>query len=53
MGWDGVGSGRAQPDILRGLQEDRWEGPHLGTRLTDSFSSDVPTDGAGDKPGED
>ena len=49
---DEVGGGRAQPDILHGRQEDWWEGKHLGLRRPDDFSSDVTTNGTGDKPGE-
>ena len=49
--WDGVGGGRAQPDILRGRQEYWWEGPHMGTRCPDGVSYDVPMDGTGDEPG--
>ena len=51
--WDVMGDGRAQPDILRGRWEDRWEGPHLGTRRPDSISNDFPIEGTGDEPGED
>ena len=48
----GVGGGQAQPVILRRQKEDRWEGPHLGSRRRDGFNSNVPTDGTRDKPGE-
>ena len=39
--WDGLGGGRAEPDIIRGCREDSGEGPHLVKRSPDGDCGNI------------